>query len=206
MDVSVNESKADGSGEDEEGLKAFRIIPDADFHKELGHLKEISEEAAWQLSSAKPSNGVSQLRDNNLSTFWQSDGPQPHQVSVLFHKKTKVECIAFFVDFKEDESYTPSELSIRIGSGFNATRQVVLFELKEPSGWVVVPLVSFEEAQAHCKTHILQFCVLNSHQNGRDTHIRQMKVFGPRQPETLGQGTELSEFSTVHFKQYSQIR
>ena len=33
--------------------------------------KEIGEEAVWTLSSAKVGNGVDQLRDDNLTTFWQ---------------------------------------------------------------------------------------------------------------------------------------
>ena len=34
-----------------------------DFSEELG------EEAVWSLSSAKPCNGIDQLRDNDLSTY-----------------------------------------------------------------------------------------------------------------------------------------
>jgi hypothetical protein len=34
---------------------------------------------------------------------------------------------------------------------------------------------------APVRAHFLQLCVVGMHQNGRDTHIRQMKVFGPRQ-------------------------
>lgn len=45
----------------------------------------------WSLSTAKPGNGVEQLRDGNLETYWQSDGPQPHLVNIQFHKKTRVQ-------------------------------------------------------------------------------------------------------------------
>jgi anaphase-promoting complex subunit 10 len=33
--------------------------------------REIGDLAVWTLSSAKPGNGVEQLRDDNISTFWQ---------------------------------------------------------------------------------------------------------------------------------------
>lgn len=33
--------------------------------------REIGDEAVWTLSSAKPGNGVPQLRDDNFDTFWQ---------------------------------------------------------------------------------------------------------------------------------------
>ena len=44
--------------------------------------REIGELAVWTLSSAKPGNGVDQLRDNSVSTFWQSDGVQPHYINI----------------------------------------------------------------------------------------------------------------------------
>jgi len=33
--------------------------------------REIGDLAVWTLSSAKPGNGVEQLRDDSVSTFWQ---------------------------------------------------------------------------------------------------------------------------------------
>ena len=42
------------------------------------------------------SDGVEQLRDGNLETYWQSDGPQPHLVNIQFHKKTRVQEIEIY--------------------------------------------------------------------------------------------------------------
>jgi anaphase-promoting complex subunit 10 len=44
--------------------------------------REIGDLAVWTLSSAKQGNGVDQLRDNNINTFWQSDGQQPHFINI----------------------------------------------------------------------------------------------------------------------------
>lgn len=52
--------------------------------------KEIGEQAIWTLSSAKAGNGVDQLRDDNINTFWQSDGTQPHSITIQFLKKMRV--------------------------------------------------------------------------------------------------------------------
>ena len=30
------------------------------------------------------------------------------------------------------------------------------------------------------RTHLVQICIQSMHQNGRDTHVRQVKIFGPR--------------------------
>lgn len=37
--------------------------------------REIGREAVWSLSSAKPGNGVDQLRDDSTATYWQSGRP-----------------------------------------------------------------------------------------------------------------------------------
>ena len=71
--------------------------------------REIGDEAVWSLSTAKPGNGVNQLRDDNTDTYWQSDGSQPHLINIQFHKKMSIVEVSFFLDYKLDESYTPSK-------------------------------------------------------------------------------------------------
>jgi hypothetical protein len=52
-------------------------------------VNEIGEDAVWTLSTAKAGNGVQQLRDNNMQTFWQSDGLQPHLITLEFNKQVR---------------------------------------------------------------------------------------------------------------------
>ena len=84
-------------------------------------LREMGKKAAWSVSSCKPGNGVSSLRDDNLETYWQwvslfhtnvvislhlipvtvtvllavfgfrSDGAQPHLVNIQFQKKVRLQ-------------------------------------------------------------------------------------------------------------------
>lgn len=54
-------------------------------------------------------HGVDKLLDDNLETYWQSDGAQPHLVNIQFKQKTKVKDLCIFSDFKVDESYTPQK-------------------------------------------------------------------------------------------------
>ncbi|KAH7532871.1 hypothetical protein FEM48_Zijuj04G0068500 [Ziziphus jujuba var. spinosa] len=54
-------------------------------------LREMGKKVACSVSSCKPGNGVSSLRDDNLDTYWQSDGAQPHLVNVQFQKKVKLQ-------------------------------------------------------------------------------------------------------------------
>ncbi len=51
--------------------------------------------------------------------------------------------------------------------------------------WVTIPLASRTKDSSHdsdiLRAHLVQVAILASHQNGRDTHVRQCKIYGPRQ-------------------------
>ena len=153
-------------------------------------LREIGHDAVWSLSTAKPGNGVEQLRDDNPETFWQSDGQQPHQVNIQFPKKVKVSQIRLYGSYKVDESYTPSCISVRIGTCLHDLQEIHVVDLKEPDGWVTINLVKppnpptvpdttctvrdldYGGAVDYIRTHCIQLAILANHQNGRDTHVR----------------------------------
>ena len=54
------------------------------------HTREVGGQAVWSVTSAKAGNGVELLRDDRDDTYWQSDGAQPHLVSINFSKKVLV--------------------------------------------------------------------------------------------------------------------
>eukprot|EP00047_Mylnosiga_fluctuans_P014762 m.40958 g.40958 ORF g.40958 m.40958 type:complete len:177 (-) comp5644_c0_seq3:144-674(-) len=160
---------------------------------ERAALREIGDLAVWSLSSCKQGFGVDQLRDGSVSTYWQSDGPQPHLVNIQFHRKTVIHSVRVYVDFKQDESYTPNKLSVRVGTNFYDLKEISILELNEPSGWIEIALQSPEKP---VRAFLVQLAVLSNHQNGRDTHIRLVDIFTPQadlhpvfvpfsQPETL---------------------
>ena len=148
---------------------------------------------------------VEQIRDESTETYWQSDGGQPHLINIQFHKKMHIHEIVIYTDFKLDESYTPSKISIRAGSTFHDLQEIHVEELNEPSGWVTILPPREETAEGGVlRTHFIQVAVLANHQNGRDTHIRQIKIYTPRR--LMGQHMGLPEFNSVSFQQYACLR
>ncbi|KAL7551197.1 hypothetical protein ACHAWF_014395 [Thalassiosira exigua] len=178
-------------------------------------VREIGRTASWSLSTAKPGNGVDQLRDSSLDTYWQSDGLQPHYINIQFPRRQTVCAIALYMDFNLDESYTPKRMKVRAGTTFHNLEEVRTVDVREPCGWCTVPLwrrrgedvldgvLDPEGAggdnddaaeggrggrrtrvppwrRKPLRTHLVQICILSMHQNGRDTHVRQVKIFGPR--------------------------
>eukprot|EP01041_Mallomonas_annulata_P008921 gene8921-18460_t len=181
-------------------------------------LRELGDKAMWSLSTAKPGNGIEQIRDDNLETFWQSDGAQPHLINIQFLRKTSISKICFYVDYNLDESYTPKKVSVRAGSSTHDLLDLTAIELHEPIGWITVSLnasminnsspldtgINSNNQQNALRVHFLQ--VHSMHQNGRDTHIRQIKVFGPRIAPTIMGSIPLGEFKTIEMIQYALIR
>lgn len=186
-----------------------------------GIVREVGNQAIWSLSSCKPGIhlypphrssisrfkshnfvgfGVDQLRDNCLDTYWQSDGQLPHLVNIQFRRKTTIKEIYIYTDYKLDESYTPNRISIRAGTNFNDLQEIEVVDLKEPVGWVKIPLKDMHDRPI--RTFMIQIAVISNHQNGRDTHMRQIKVHSPIDLT----GNIMGDFVSVEMLQHSCIR
>ncbi|KAL3320186.1 hypothetical protein Ciccas_001154 [Cichlidogyrus casuarinus] len=142
-----------------------------------GKVRDVCGEAVWCLSSCKVGHGIDQLLDNRLDLFWQSDGPQPHLVTMLFNRRTWLSDLYLYFDYQLDESYTPSRLSVRCGDEPRDLFDVVEVMFREPVGWHRIPLEWMD--QQPVKTFVLQIAMFSNHQNGRDTHIRGIRVHSP---------------------------
>lgn len=77
--------------------------------------------------------------------------------------------------------------------------------MEEPTGWVNIPLQVPEVSEA-LKAYFVQLAVISNHQNGRDTHIRQVKVFGPRQDTVQRLMAHDVGFVSPEFLMFSVVR
>jgi len=200
----ISKTLDDGSGEVLDGDRVRRAFAgEGDGRREIGHL------AVWSVASAKPGNGVEMLRDDDLGTFWQSDGAQPHLVNAQFQRKAQLSEVALWCEYKMDESYTPSMISIRAGTSCHDLREIRCVEVEQPNGWVRIQLAhdTPTAASPYLRAYFVQIAILANHQNGRDTHVRQIKLFGPRrdQARALGHSMQL-DLQTPAFRQYSGVR
>ncbi len=178
-------------------------IPQSDSQK-----RDIGEYGIWSLSSSKSGNSVEQLRDDNINTFWQSDGLQPHFLIVQFLKKFRVNEIWFYLDYKTDESYTPSRISIQIENSFNELIEIKLIDFEEPAGWFKITLEERnskgEVIKPYIKTMQLKINILQNTHNGRDTHVRCLKIFSPREHKSYDFGKP--KFLNAEYTQFETIR
>lgn len=131
------------------------IQHDAEDIKQLKGLRDISSLATWTLSSAKPGCALAQLRNPSPTTFWQSDGPQPHTLTLHFFKLVAIVKMRIHLDFELDESYTPTKMKFFAGMSEGALVEFGSWEVTETTdpetgevhssiegirGWIDIPL------------------------------------------------------------------
>lgn len=220
-DEEEEEAVAVDDEEDEEDEDApppsSTVIRSSPNLESISHLRDLSKDAiSWSLSSAKPGNGVEQcVRDPSTDTYWQSDGAQPHYIQVHFGRRVAVSHICLYLDYNLDESYTPKTILVKAGMTVQDLRAVTApTDLHEPVGWCILPLETSmgdeEENSVPLRSHLVQISILAMHQNGRDTHVRRVKLFGPKRDENQIINENVVHrnptFSTVGMTQFNTIR
>lgn len=182
------------------------------------YTKEISSLASWTVSSSKPGCGVASLRSPSTALFWQSDGPQPHYLNIHFFKLVEIVGLRLFLDFEQDESYTPTRIAFLAGSGGNDLVQWAEMRFEEPRGWIDVDfegvgaaidvsdsddedaddiMVDEEERQQRregrrmpvLRAFLLQVKIMENHQNGKDTHLRALQIYARDKSMIEGKNT-----------------
>ncbi|EMC92248.1 hypothetical protein BAUCODRAFT_52405, partial [Baudoinia panamericana UAMH 10762] len=136
-------------------------------------LKEISSLASWTVSTAKPGNGVAALRSPDPAHFWQSDGPQPHLLSIHFFKLVSIVSIRILLSFEDDESYTPTKIQFLAGMGAHDVVEFAEMSFEQPNGWHEVDF----RHRPVLRAFLVQVRILENHQNGKDTHLRGVQIF-----------------------------
>ncbi|KAK7977981.1 anaphase-promoting complex subunit 10 [Apiospora saccharicola] len=173
-DVDPDEEEGEDLGEDEEAQE-----DELPFNAAAVGLKEISNLASFTVSSYKPGCGVRELRDDDINLFWQSDGPQPHRLNIHFIKRVEIRALRLFLDYELDESYTPTKIQITAGTAPHLTIPFTTMELNTPKGWIDVPITGAgggKDGNSLC-CFFIRIIVLENHQNGKDTHVRGIKVY-----------------------------
>lgn len=94
-------------------------------------------------------------------------------------------------------------ISIRAGNHFNDLTEVEQVEMSEPVGWVCVPLKDVNDKPI--RTFMIQVTVLSNHQNGRDTHIRRIKIRSPTHCSDNAM-VRAPNFTTLEFTQFAHTR
>ncbi|KDR79057.1 hypothetical protein GALMADRAFT_244814 [Galerina marginata CBS 339.88] len=169
---------------------------------------DISSRAKWSVSSFKFGFGAECLLDGDPDTFWHSDGPQPHFITIEFPRKVPIQKISIHLNFLQDDSYTPSTLAIRAGTGPSDLQDVRVVTLDKPDGWITFDVSSEPNEDGDglnpVYAYVLQIIVAANHMSGKDTHVRGLRVLGPMD-DNAGNDDPFT-FQSPAFKMYETLR
>ncbi|KIJ51038.1 hypothetical protein M422DRAFT_59049 [Sphaerobolus stellatus SS14] len=186
------------------------VLPSNGPERLVTPLPDIGHLGKWSVSSHKFGFGSECLRDDNSETFWHSDGPQPHFITIQFGKKVAIQKIGLHLSYASDDSYTPATVCVRAGTGLSDLQDTRLVSFEKPNGWLLfdVYMEPNEEGDGYKPVHayVLQIVVVANHMSGKDTHVRGLKVFGPLENiSTIGDDDPFP-FKSPLFKMYEGIR
>lgn len=90
-----------------------------------------------------------------------------------------IRAIRLYLDFEADESYTPTRITLLGGTGYHDLIPFSSLAFEQPKGWIEVPLdhVGGGEDGQTLRVFLVQVKVVENHQNGKDTHIRGLKIY-----------------------------
>lgn len=143
----------------------------------MADLINISKIAYWKPTSFKPSNPIENVVNGDPDSFWQSDGAQPHQVEVYFSRRVNIAIIAMFFSLKVDESYTPKLIKIYAGHSPSDCELHKIIELEKLNGWFTLNFTDNRPQDGLLKCQYLKFTFPLNHENGKDTHLRGIRLF-----------------------------
>ncbi|EXJ69660.1 uncharacterized protein A1O5_06731 [Cladophialophora psammophila CBS 110553] len=144
---ALGSTASEGGHADDQSLLES-VHHDVEDARQLKGLRDISSLATWTLSSAKPGCGLPQLRNPSPTLFWQSDGPQPHTLTLHFFKLVAIVKMRIYLDFELDESYTPTKMKFFAGMSEG--------NLVEFGTWEVNDSVDLETGEAHSSLESLR--------------------------------------------------
>ena len=130
------------------------------------------------------------MRGDEGLTESRSDGPQPHHLNIHFSRLVSIRSIRIYLDFEADESYTPTRITLFAGTGYHDLIPFSMLEFTQPKGWIDVPLehVGGGKDGKTLRAFLVQVRVIENHQNGKDTHVRGLKIYA--RDERVGRGIE----------------
>lgn len=112
----------------------------------------------------------------------------------------KIRAIRMYLDFETDESYTPTRIQFVGGTGYHDLTQFANLAFQQPKGWIDVDLkgVGGGPDGNTLRVFLIRVKILENHQNGKDTHIRGMKIYA-LDDNTFGPETEGGELDFDNF-------
>jgi len=119
-----------------------------------------------------------------------------------------IQKISIYLSYPQDDSYTPSTLAIRAGTGPSDLQDTRVVTLDKPDGWITFD-VSSElnedgDGLSPVYAYVLQIIIAANHMSGKDTHVRGLRILGPIEEYASDDGPFV--FKASSFRLYEHLR
>ncbi|OEJ80859.1 Anaphase-promoting complex subunit DOC1 [Hanseniaspora osmophila] len=170
-----------------EGGKA--LSAEAAYERYMIGIKKIQNESScldvtnmvyWKASSSKADRPIDNIADSNPATFWQSDGFLPHIIEAHSAKKLSLISIDMFFSLTMDESYSPYLIKVYAGNSLLDLTFIRTMEVLNVNGWVSFRFSSNSGNSNTLECQHLKFIIYTNHQNGKDTHLRGIRLLAKK--------------------------
>lgn len=121
-----------------------------------------------RLSSFKREHSLKELLSKDMSEYWATDDVLPHSIQIAFDKIRYVQSVQLFLSFTQDDSYTPEKIEVRSGLTRESIKPISSVTLVEPEGLFTLNVGR--------RCFYIQIIINSNHQEGKDTHIRHLKI------------------------------
>ncbi|KAJ1850569.1 hypothetical protein LPJ73_003392 [Coemansia sp. RSA 2703] len=173
----------------------------------MDRFPDVSRLASWSASTTKQGFGVANLLDGRPDSFWQSDGTQPHSLTLRFAKRQPLHTLSLYLDYARDESYTPCRIRLLAGSGPHDLQLLADHALDAPpQGWVHLPFAEGAADKEPVCAHYVAVELPQNYESGRDVHVRMAKVLAPPPRDAAFRKDKVMPFSSPEFSMYQTVR
>jgi len=110
-------------------------------------------------------------------------------------------------EYSRPHSYTPIKLLIRAGTSLYDLQDVKTVTMDKPTGWITFDVGaerSGKDGYRPLNVYAVQIVIAANHMNGKDTHVRGLKVLGAK--EATLRDDDMLPFTSQEFKMHEFVR
>ncbi|KXN68399.1 galactose-binding like protein [Conidiobolus coronatus NRRL 28638] len=184
LDLSNNSREYFGEEVENDDDSNIGMTTKRGFVETKGYETDITSECKLRVSSYKYGYPPTEMIDNSLETYWQSEGQLPHTIILKYSRQILLSKLKIYFDFPMDESYTPNLFTISLGNRINDYKELTKVKGEVQPKWIEVNCKLFNNNRP-IPTFNIKLTILNNMEDGRDSHLRQIRIF------------ELKEFDNI---------
>eukprot|EP00792_Barthelona_sp_PAP020_P003974 TRINITY_DN1799_c0_g2_i1.p1 TRINITY_DN1799_c0_g2~~TRINITY_DN1799_c0_g2_i1.p1 ORF type:complete len:159 (+),score=42.56 TRINITY_DN1799_c0_g2_i1:69-545(+) len=138
--------------------------------------RDITMDALLFASSSRRGFFIDNIIDNDVNTYWKSNGSPSHSIFLHFPSRKQIEQVYLYLNISLDETYTPNVICLRCGDSIEDLKEIATVTINTTNvGWIPLLAKNISAFPIGC---VFEICIVSNFDEGRDCVLRQVKLFG----------------------------